>query len=405
MRWRAYAGWTLICSMCTAPSITSATTNPTGSSWSSTAAQARPAFRYPDRDSAGSGGLSATLLIPTSRNASPAASWIACSRPTSPGPSLRIGKAADRDAMTQKYDIGHGQVINRQPAWVHSRALAGVTARIHRRGLPGWTGGQQRPAPGRGGGRRHRRAGGRVLPARRPGRSPCSRGRRGSAASWPSPRSPGSRLDEGAEALLARRPGGDRPDPRGRPGRPARRPGHHGRADLDPRPAAGRCRGGSSWECPPTSDDAGPRGMLSAAGLARARRDAGCPPRRGTATCRWPATSAARFGPEVVDRLVDPLLGGVYAGRSEELSFEATLPGAGRGGPPAPRRWPRRRARCCRRPRRRRARAARRRPPSSPRCAGGLGTLPPVRGRGVRGARAHRRDGPRAGADRRTAGG
>ena len=35
---------------------------------------------------------------------------------------------------------------------------------------------------------------------------------------------------------------------------------------------------------------------------------------------------AARFGPEVVDRLVDPLLGGVYAGRSEELSFEATLP-------------------------------------------------------------------------------
>jgi oxygen-dependent protoporphyrinogen oxidase len=28
-----------------------------------------------------------------------------------------------------------------------------------------------------------------------------------------------------------------------------------------------------------------------------------------------------------VDRLVDPLLGGVYAGRSEELSFEATLPG------------------------------------------------------------------------------
>ena len=36
---------------------------------------------------------------------------------------------------------------------------------------------------------------------------------------------------------------------------------------------------------------------------------------------------AGRFGPEVVDRLVDPLLGGVYAGRSEDLSFEATLPG------------------------------------------------------------------------------
>ena len=34
----------------------------------------------------------------------------------------------------------------------------------------------------------------------------------------------------------------------------------------------------------------------------------------------------ARLGDEVVDRLVDPLLGGVYAGRSAELSFDATLP-------------------------------------------------------------------------------
>ena len=33
----------------------------------------------------------------------------------------------------------------------------------------------------------------------------------------------------------------------------------------------------------------------------------------------------ARLGAEVVDRLVDPLLGGVYAGRSEDLSFAATL--------------------------------------------------------------------------------
>ena len=35
----------------------------------------------------------------------------------------------------------------------------------------------------------------------------------------------------------------------------------------------------------------------------------------------------ARLGREVVDRLVEPLLGGVYAGRADELSFEATLPG------------------------------------------------------------------------------
>jgi len=35
----------------------------------------------------------------------------------------------------------------------------------------------------------------------------------------------------------------------------------------------------------------------------------------------------ARFGDEVVDRLVDPLLGGVYAGRADELSLQATMPG------------------------------------------------------------------------------
>ena len=42
-----------------------------------------------------------------------------------------------------------------------------------------------------------------------------------------------------------------------------------------------------------------------------------------------------RFGPQVTDRLLEPLLGGVYAGRSRALSFEAVAPGlfaAARGG-------------------------------------------------------------------------
>jgi len=34
----------------------------------------------------------------------------------------------------------------------------------------------------------------------------------------------------------------------------------------------------------------------------------------------------ARFGPEVTDRLLEPLLGGVYAGRSRDLSFAAVAP-------------------------------------------------------------------------------
>jgi oxygen-dependent protoporphyrinogen oxidase len=35
---------------------------------------------------------------------------------------------------------------------------------------------------------------------------------------------------------------------------------------------------------------------------------------------------AARMGREIVDRLVDPLLGGVYAGRADQLSLAATVP-------------------------------------------------------------------------------
>jgi len=65
--------------------------------------------------------------------------------------------------------------------------------------------------------------------------------------------------------------------------------------------------------------------VLSPEGLARAQQDLDLPatPRDGDTAVA--AYVGARFGDEVVERLVDPLLGGVYAGRSEDLSFEATL--------------------------------------------------------------------------------
>ena len=102
-------------------------------------------------------------------------------------------------------------------------------------------------------------------------------------------------------------------------------------------------------------------GVLSPAGVARARQDLALPATARDGDVPVAAYVGARFGPELVDRLVDPLLGGVYAGRSEQLSFEATLgplaaaagshralseaaasllppaPAAGPGGPPAPR--------------------------------------------------------------------
>jgi oxygen-dependent protoporphyrinogen oxidase len=117
-------------------------------------------------------------------------------------------------------------------------------------------------------------------------------------------------------------------------------------------------------------------GILSDAGLARARDDLRLPatPRDGDVSVG--SYVGARFGPEVVGRLVDPLLGGVYAGSSGELSFEATLGGlaeasrqhrslaeaaasllpapGGPGRPPAPAR------------------------PVFTTLSGGLGTLPPA---------------------------
>jgi protoporphyrinogen/coproporphyrinogen III oxidase len=65
---------------------------------------------------------------------------------------------------------------------------------------------------------------------------------------------------------------------------------------------------------------------MSQAGLARAAEDLRMPATSRGGDVSVASFVGARFGPEVVDRLVDPLLGGVYAGRSEHLSFEATLP-------------------------------------------------------------------------------
>ncbi|MDQ2810575.1 MAG: protoporphyrinogen oxidase [Actinomycetota bacterium] len=67
-------------------------------------------------------------------------------------------------------------------------------------------------------------------------------------------------------------------------------------------------------------------GVLSSEGVARARQDLELPPTARDGDVPVAQYIGARLGDEVVDRLVDPLLGGVYAGRSAELSFDATLP-------------------------------------------------------------------------------
>lgn len=67
-------------------------------------------------------------------------------------------------------------------------------------------------------------------------------------------------------------------------------------------------------------------GLLSPTGLARARQEPELPAPALSGDVAIGELVAERFGAEVTDRLLEPLLGGVYAGRSRELSFAAVAP-------------------------------------------------------------------------------
>jgi protoporphyrinogen/coproporphyrinogen III oxidase len=68
-------------------------------------------------------------------------------------------------------------------------------------------------------------------------------------------------------------------------------------------------------------------GVISRPGLARVALEPVLPPTHldgQDVSVGWLVEE--RFGREVVDRLVEPLLGGVYAGRADQLSLRATMP-------------------------------------------------------------------------------
>jgi oxygen-dependent protoporphyrinogen oxidase len=75
----------------------------------------------------------------------------------------------------------------------------------------------------------------------------------------------------------------------------------------------------------PASAD-GLAGVLSPDGVARVRAESTLPPLAFDGDVAVGALLRERLGDEVVDRLVEPLLGGVYAGRADELSLAATMP-------------------------------------------------------------------------------
>jgi oxygen-dependent protoporphyrinogen oxidase len=131
----------------------------------------------------------------------------------------------------------------------------------------------------------------------------------------------GVSVDEGAEALLARRPEGtglirdcglgDGLVPAGTTS-----------SAIWTRGAMRALPRRQFMGVPADVDELAASGVVSSAGIDRARREARLH-RDGDISVAGYVGGA--LGAEVVDRLVDPLLGGVYAGRSEDLSFDATL--------------------------------------------------------------------------------
>jgi oxygen-dependent protoporphyrinogen oxidase len=135
----------------------------------------------------------------------------------------------------------------------------------------------------------------------------------------------GVALDEGAEALLVTRPEGTGliaeaglADQRETPGTTSSAIWTLGA--LRPLPRR------QFMGVPSDMSELAVSGVLTGEGVARARQDLELPPTARDGDVPVAQYIGARFGAEVVDRLVDPLLGGVYAGRSAELSFDATLP-------------------------------------------------------------------------------
>ncbi|WP_055571865.1 protoporphyrinogen oxidase, partial [Streptomyces prasinopilosus] len=133
----------------------------------------------------------------------------------------------------------------------------------------------------------------------------------------------GARVDLGAESMLARRPEAvDLAREVGLTGR--LRPPATATASLWTRGALRPMPKGHVMGVPGTA--AALAGVLSDEGLARIAQDAELPRTEVGDDVAVGAYVAARLGREVVDRLVEPLLGGVYAGDAYRISMRSAVP-------------------------------------------------------------------------------
>ena len=134
----------------------------------------------------------------------------------------------------------------------------------------------------------------------------------------------GTTLDTGAESILFRRPEGVElaravglGDDLVHPTTTAARVWSRGRLSPLPRSVLG---------VPADLEDLRRSGLLSDTGYARAAEEPGQPDTALDGDLSVGALVEQRFGAEVVDRLVEPLLGGVYAGHAREISARAAAP-------------------------------------------------------------------------------
>ncbi len=132
-------------------------------------------------------------------------------------------------------------------------------------------------------------------------------------------------VDEGAESVIARRPeavalfselGLDGAVVHPGPGSAAL----YSRGELRPIP------GGQLMGVPGDLRALARSGVLGPAGTLRAALDLALPRTPVHGDVSVAAHIGGRMGRQVVDRLVEPLLGGVYAGRADRLSLESALP-------------------------------------------------------------------------------
>ncbi|MEU7565373.1 protoporphyrinogen oxidase [Streptomyces fradiae] len=133
----------------------------------------------------------------------------------------------------------------------------------------------------------------------------------------------GAPVDLGAESILARRPEGVELARAAGLGDDLRQPAT-ATASLWSRDALRPMPKGHVMGVP--GDPAALAGLLSGEGLAAVERDRALPPAEPGDDVAIGAYVAERMGREIVDRLVEPLLGGVYAGDSYRISMRAAVP-------------------------------------------------------------------------------